>query len=116
MGERWLKQAIASGVSMLVLLRLRNAPPEDAITGTLQAWFKVLTHKHSWDENLDRERIEVAFLNLAQNCDQFPTPKQLLEAMPPRKIKALPEPTLTPAQREKNIKMIQQIRALLRRE
>lgn len=115
MGEQWLKQVIASGVSMLMLLRLRNAPPEDAIKGTLQAWLKTLTHKRKWEENLDRKRFEEAFLNLAQSCDQFPTPKQLLDAMPPLELPALPEPEITPEQRERNRQMCQQIRQLLRK-
>ncbi|MGX2948558.1 hypothetical protein [Frederiksenia canicola] len=114
MDERWLKQAIASGVSMLVLLRIRNSPPEDAIKGTLQAWYRVLTHNHRWDEKLDRVRFEAAFLNLAQSCDQFPTPKQLLEAMPPRELKELPPPTLTEEQRQKNVQRIQQMLAEMR--
>ncbi|MEB3470125.1 hypothetical protein ROV31_05995 [Pasteurella multocida] len=109
MGERWLKQTLAGGISTLMLLRLRNAPPEDAITATLQAWYKVITHKRQWDEQLDRQRLESAFMYLAQTYDQFPTPKQLLEAMPPRKLKELPPPTLTEEQRQKNQQRIRQL-------
>ncbi|QGM80684.1 hypothetical protein [Otariodibacter oris] len=101
MGEQWLKQSLASGVSMLLLLRLKNAPPEDAIQPTLEAWFRVITYKKTWDKELDRARFESAFMYLAQNCDKFPSPKQLLEAMPKREFKELPPPEITPEQQQK---------------
>ncbi|OOH92183.1 hypothetical protein BMT54_01265 [Pasteurellaceae bacterium 15-036681] len=113
MGEQWLKKTLASGVSMLILLRLRNAPPEDAVAGTLQAWLKVLTYKRSWEQELDQVRFEKAFMRLAETCDHFPTPKQLLDVMPKRVQKELPERVLTPEQIERNAKKWAEIKAQL---
>lgn len=105
---KWLKQSLSQGVSMLILLRLRNAPPQDAIAPTLEIWFRTLTYKRHWEQAQDQVRFEEAFIRLAQTCSEFPTPKQLLEAMPKIDYKALPEPSVSEAKREE---MLAKIRA-----
>lgn len=114
MGTEWLKPVLAKGMAMLLLLRLKNSPPEDAVRATLQTWFQVITYKKCWEQELDQWRFEEAFMRLSQTCDWFPSPKQLLEIMPPREIQALPEPVLTEAQREKNRVRVQEMMAKLR--
>ena len=90
MGEqlnlRWLKQAIANGVSMLVLLKLKNAPKEDEIKPTMEAWFRVITYKKQFDQELDERRFNEAFIRLARTCEWFPTPSELMRAMPQREM------------------------------
>ncbi|MFC0346776.1 hypothetical protein [Actinobacillus pleuropneumoniae] len=56
---------------------------------------------------------------LAQTCDWFPNPKQLLDAMPKRKIKELPPPPpktveQEEAERLKALRNLQKIKAMLR--
>lgn len=114
MGTEWLKPVLAKGMAMLLLLRLKNAPPEDAVKATLQTWFQVITYKKFWEQELDQWRFEEAFMRLSQTCDWFPSPKQLLEVMPPREIPALPEPVLSEEQREKNRARLQAMMAQLR--
>ena len=91
--NQWLKSVLAQGVAMLLLLRLKNSPTEDVIQPTLEAWYRVITYKKSWDMELDKVRFETAFMTLGQTCDWFPTPKQLLEALPQREYPELPPPT-----------------------
>lgn len=114
MGTEWLKPVLAKGMAMLLLLRLKNSPPEDAVKATLQTWFQIITYKKCWEQELDQWRFEEAFMRLSQTCDWFPNPKQLLEIMPPREIPALPEPVLTEEQREKNRAKLQAMMAQLR--
>lgn len=90
--NQWLKLVLAKGVAMLLLLRLKNSPTEDVIQPTLEAWYRVITHKKSWDMALDKLRFERAFMLLVQTCDWFPTPKQLLEILPRREYPELPPP------------------------
>ena len=91
--NQWLKPVLAQGVAMLLLLRLKNSPTEDVIQPTLEAGYRVITYKKSWSVELDKVRFETAFMTLGQTCDWFPTPKQLLEALPRREYPALTPPT-----------------------
>lgn len=116
MEQQWLKQTLGQGMAMLLVLRLKNAPPEDAVKATLQAWFKVITYKKAWEQALDQPRFEAAFMYLAQHCEWFPTPKQLLEAMPARKVIGLPPPpTISAAQRAKNQAKLSELLQSLKR-
>ncbi|OOF70201.1 hypothetical protein [Rodentibacter caecimuris] len=75
----------------MLLLRFKNSPADDVIKPTLEAWYRVITHKKVWDMALDKTRFETAFMTLGQPC-WFPTPKQLLEALPSREYPELPPP------------------------
>lgn len=115
--NQWLKPVLAQGVAMLLLLRLKNSPTEDVIQPTLEAWYRVITHKRSYEMGLDKKRFEDAFMYLAQTCDWFPTPKQLLEALPRREYPELPPPppksaeeiAQEKAQQERNLKRLRDI-------
>lgn len=92
MDQQWLKETIGKGVAMLLVLRLKNTPPEDAVKATLESWFRVITYKRRWSAEADRVRFEEAFMRLAQTCEWFPTPAQLLNALPAPQFKELPPP------------------------
>lgn len=113
--QQWLKPVLAKGFAILLTLRLKNTPAEDMVQITLETWFQVITHKRGWEQALDQGRFEQAFMYLAQTCEWFPAPKQLLEAMPPREILELPEPVISEAQRQKNIVRIKAMIEKLRR-
>ncbi|MCQ9121205.1 hypothetical protein MUU45_001692 [Rodentibacter pneumotropicus] len=115
--NQWLKPVLAKGVAMLLLLRLKNSPADDVIKPTLEAWYRVITHKKAWDMDLDKVRFETAFMTLGQTCDWFPTPKQLLEVLPKREYPELrPPPPKTEeelaaeqAQKERNVQRLKDI-------
>ncbi|NBI42016.1 hypothetical protein GVX76_00615 [[Haemophilus] felis] len=117
--NQWLKPVLAQGVAMLLLLRLKNSPTEDVIQPTLEAWYRVITYKNVWDIELDKWRFETAFMRLGRTCDWFPTPKQLLEALPQREYPELPPPPPKSAEqvaREREIaeKNLKKLKAILR--
>ncbi|MDY3123655.1 MAG: hypothetical protein SOW21_04610 [[Actinobacillus] rossii] len=119
MGNEWIKPILGKGFAVLLTLRLKNAPTEDMVKPTLETWFQVLTYKKQWEQELDQERFEQAFMWIAQNCDWFPTPKVFLDAMPKRKIKELPPPPPKTAEQEEAerlsaVRNLQKIKAMLR--
>lgn len=91
-GNQWLKPVLAKGVSMLILLRLKNSPTEDVIKPTLEAWYRVITYKRHYEQPLDQPRFESAFMLWAQNNEWFPTPKEFLATLPRREYPELPPP------------------------
>lgn len=80
-----------------------------------ETWFQVITFKRIWEQSLDQWRFEEAFMYLAQTCEWFPAPKHLLEAMPPRRMKALPEPQISDEQMAKNSARLSELLKQLRR-
>lgn len=118
MGNEWIKPILGKGFAVLLTLRLKNAPTEDMVKPTLETWFQVLTYKKQWEQELDQERFEQAFMWISQNCDWFPTPKVFLDAMPKRKIKELPPPPPKTAEQEEAerlsaVRNLQKIKAML---
>lgn len=92
------------GLGRALLLRLNNTPPEDTIEAVIQVWFEVITGLSvAWDEELDAGRITRGFRVVLAKVDRFPTPKQLIEALPPRKpLPALPPEKLDPETIKRN--------------
>lgn len=120
MGNEWIKPILGKGFAVLLTLRLKNAPTEDMVKPTLETWFQVLTYKKQWEQELDQERFEQAFMWISQNCDWFPTPKVFLDAMPKRKIKELPPPPPKTAEQEEAerlsaVRNLQKIKTMLGR-
>lgn len=79
----WLKSSIIKGLQGLLMLRLQGAPAEDTAPSMANAWFAVLSNiPHTWDQDRDKPRIQKAFLTLAANCEQWPAPRQFIDALP----------------------------------
>lgn len=97
MSENWLAKAVTEGIQGLLALRLQGAPADDTVTATAKVWIIAIeTWPIAWDEQLDRPRIKTAFRTLAANCDRWPAPKNLRDALPPRpEQKKLNAPTST---------------------
>lgn len=83
---KWLKKTLADGFSMLLVLKLRNAPKEDDIQTTLEAWYRTLTFKKRYEQSLDQVRFQTAFMRIAQTAEWFPTPSELLAQLPKREM------------------------------
>lgn len=66
-----------------------------------QAWVATLwSAPIAWDEALDLMRLDDAFLTLALRCERWPSPRAMLEALPPRPAPlrlAPPRPSGPPA-------------------
>ena len=107
----WFRIVIATGLQKLLALRLAGTPPEDAIVGAAEVWLEAIWNNGCrWDEQLDRERLERAFLVLFRVCDRWPPPKLYLDNIgaraPPRQ---LPPPPVSPEVREQNLARIREL-------
>lgn len=112
----WLENTVIQGFQGLLALRLSNSPPEDAVNMTVDIWLVAISSAGVWDKTLDEPRFIKAFQYLYRSVDKFPTPKQLLDALPRRKeFKQLEAPKLTQEQIEKNKQRIKEMLSELKR-
>ncbi len=92
--DEWLQDVLIDGLQMLLALRLRDAPPADTITMTLDVWLLVFRSRPMrWDSATSPQRLRQAFLNVAAKAERWPTPAQVLAEYPaPPPPPALPPP------------------------
>ena len=108
---QWMLNEVVTGLQQLLLLHLPGTPAAETIGGAAQAWANALwCAPKAWDRDLDAPRIATAFRTIGHRLDNFPTPKAILEAMPPRPpLPALPEPEISEAERRENLRRIARI-------
>lgn len=111
----WLHNAVIEGLQKLIALRLPGTPPQDAVAGTAAVWLEAIdSPRMRWDESLDLPRVRRSFRALFINCDRWPAPKLFIAHLgnrdPPL---ALPEPPMTPEQRERNRERLRELVASL---
>lgn len=112
---KWLQSEIAGGFQKLIALRLRNAPPEEVIVGTVAVWLETLMDMPiMWDEQKDRARVADAFKVLCRTSTNWPTIKEFVDVLPARPPPVmLPMPKTDPEVARKNIA---EIKAMLRKK
>ena len=97
-GGDWFSVEIGRGLQRLMALALPGRPQAEVIRGTATAWRDALSVGRSWDEHRDAPRIREGFVRLSSTATQWPTPRDLLGALPPAPPqKRLPPPTTIPA-------------------
>ncbi|WP_110678757.1 hypothetical protein [Salinicola sp. RZ23] len=108
---QWFRDEIAQGLARLVVLRLQNAPWEDDIAYTQQAWVDTLWARPvGWDAELDTARLRTAFQRLAGSINRWPAPRALLEVMPERpRQPRLARPKLSAAEAAENRAKLRQM-------
>ena len=52
--------------------------------GTAASWLEGLSYNHAWEQERDTPRVRAAFSYLIRTSSQWPQPKHLLEALPPK--------------------------------
>ncbi|NJA04186.1 hypothetical protein HC024_00295 [Methylococcaceae bacterium WWC4] len=88
----WLRQAVAKGLSGLVVLHLDGGPSAETVAHTAGVWFHVMrAWPITWDEGLDRPRLRIAFTALASQAKRWPAPAELRALLPAREY---PQPAL----------------------
>jgi hypothetical protein len=102
----WFFNAVVSGLQFMWALGLPGTPASDLATLTAQAWVQALhSAPFAWNEEQDRARLQEAFKAAASQAERWPTPRAVLNALPPRPVRAaLPGPSLQaipPSVREK---------------
>ncbi len=94
----WFHNQVVSGLQYLWALGLPGTPAGELAKLTATAWIDTLWH-HAvrWDEQLDSPRLEAAFKAAARGAERWPTPRQVLQALPDRTATAaLPAPFTRP--------------------
>lgn len=94
----WFSNQVVSGLQYLWALGLPGTPAGELAQLTATAWIDTLWHHQvRWDEDLDPPRLEAAFKTAARMADRWPTPRQVLQALPDRlPTPALPAPVSRP--------------------
>ena len=88
----WLENSVIEGLQRLLILRLRNAPANDTVDALLNVWLEVMMSAQAWDERRDVPRLRTAFMTVTSTADTWPSPAQIIKAMP----KPAPQPYLPP--------------------
>jgi len=110
----WLLIELANGAEILLMCCLPGAPSAETISTTVKTWGGIFSQTRTWIETRDIPRLRQAFIRLATNCERWPTPKQILEAIPPPLAspwKALPKPEYPPEKARENLAKIREILA-----
>jgi len=90
----WFKDLIINGLQTLVALRLRGTPSAETLPAVAKIWVAALSTRNiRWDEDLDRDRLRKAFVEVAATATHWPSPAEFIALIPPRKPQnALPPP------------------------
>ena len=81
----WLRNAVIDGLQTLLVLRLDGSPANDTVQAVANVWINVFTRQPiAWDEELDTPRLREAFLRGASYLKAWPSPRGILDYLPPR--------------------------------
>lgn len=107
--EQWFIDAIKDGLKALAALRLDGTPAVDLLATTRDIWIVALWSGRQWIE-LDRDRLDRAFVRLASDVTRWPSPAELKTRLPRREsLPALAAPPISDAQRAENLARIRSI-------
>lgn len=110
MAQDWITRAISSGLQKLILLNLDHAPALDVLAGgVLPAWVEAVTVGKSLEEKRDEPRIQAAFRTLMAHCTTWPSPRQLLDAMPSLAVARQPVKLEDEARRARGLEKLSEI-------
>ncbi len=112
----WFKDAVISGLQMLMALRLRNSPSAETMQALTKVWLAALSSRPiQWDEGQDLPRLRKAFTELSAKSTHWPAPADLMNAMPPRnnqfKLDYKAKSTMSPKSREMLNKLLGKLKA-----
>jgi len=109
-----IHNAIVIGLIKLVTLRLRGAPPAEAVTTVAEVWLETLARR-DW-QTADVARIECAFRRLCAEMTDWPAPRHFLDRLPPRPALPPPDTIHDPMEAAKNAALFDQIAQMLKME
>jgi hypothetical protein len=84
----WVVAEIADGIQKLLTLGLEGQPASELMRGTVMAWAEAITFNRELDREVDAQRFRAAFVILMRDSRRWPTPRQFLDALPPRPQRA----------------------------
>ncbi len=82
----WLHNRVLDGVQFLRALGLPGTPAAEVARLTFTAWLAAIWNNGAlaWNEQMDSARLYRAFEAAAAAATRWPTPREVLAAMPPR--------------------------------
>lgn len=81
----WFHNAVLSGLQFLWALGLPGTPAGEVAALTATSWVQALwLHPLRWTEEQDLPRLTEAFTTVAARTERWPTPRNVLDALPPR--------------------------------
>ena len=80
---QWLENIVIEGIQRMLILRLQSAPANDTINPLVDVWLEIFTDGRHWDEGRDTPRLHEAFRTVLREEVAWPSPAQVLKAMPP---------------------------------
>lgn len=91
--DAWFHNGVVEGLQFLWTLGLPGTPAGELATLVATSWVQAMWDTAAWAEEADAGRLHQAFLRTGGSADRWPTPRQVLDAMParPRPL-ALPQP------------------------
>ena len=85
-----LKKAIEQGISRCVMCQMQNSPAAEDVPVVVDTYYEALSFKGLCDS--DHKRVVHAFRDLIATSTYFPTPSQVINALP-KKIHQVIEPS-----------------------
>ncbi len=85
-----LKTAIEQGITRCVMCQMKNSPAAEDVPVVVETYFEAFSFKGLCD--LDHKRVVHAFRDLIATSSYFPTPSQVIEALP-KKVHEIIEPS-----------------------
>lgn len=80
--DYWLRCIIAVAFERMVTRRMQDAPAADLITVAAEDWLDIVGEK--MEQDIDQERIVVAFRRIFRECSRWPQPADLIKRLPAR--------------------------------
>lgn len=86
--DYWLRELICHAFQRMIARRMQDAPASDLITAAAEDWVDIIGEH--LEEDLDKDRIIIAFKTIFRECRKWPQPAELLKRMPTRIRKSAP--------------------------
>lgn len=84
MMTKGVNNTLVAGLQRTLAMRLPGHPPADTVDGMFQAWIAAFNALPiAWDDARDVPRLERAFALFWGQAEKWPTPKMVIDCLPP---------------------------------
>lgn len=80
--DYWLRELICQAFQRMISRRMQDAPAAELIDTVAEDWAEIVGEH--LEEELDKERIIIAFKSIFRECRRWPQPAELLKRLPTR--------------------------------
>lgn len=108
-----LKNAVVSGVQLMIALSLDGSPGHETVGLTAMAWVEIVKSWNLKNTPEDSQRVSAAFKALASQVTRWPAPAQLKPYLP-APIKAVNDVLALPYPKDKQRENLNMLKSLLK--